>query len=231
MDSTRNVVVNIGLGRLFQEIVGAALSNYGWRVVDLENGLLPSDDQVEIVLIAASDTPETVINRVRRARTQFPAGKVVLLGAEGTDADFVRFIEVGASACVPSGKGMADLLESLQMVRDNRTVSSGRVTTLVLNAICELSRARNKTPETHLTSREDEILHLIWDGLSNKEIASRLGITPNTVKNHVHNLLEKLKVRNRHEAAWMRPQPQGFSRILRAASDQIVTKVPRWNNV
>ncbi|MFZ0771777.1 MAG: response regulator transcription factor [Candidatus Sulfotelmatobacter sp.] len=226
MHSTRNLVVNIGLDRLFQEIIGAALSNYGWRVVDLENGPLPSDCQVEIVLVAASDTPEIVINRVRRARGQFPAGKVVLLGAEGTDADFVRFIEAGANAYVSGRKGLADLLESLQMVRNNRTPSSGRVTKLVLNTIRQLSCAPNTPPEAPLTSREEEILHFIWDGLSNKEIASRLSITPNTVKNHVHNLLEKLKVRSRHEAAWKQPRPQGFSRTVRAVGDRVGGRVP-----
>ena len=59
--------------------------------------------------------------------------------------------------------------------------------------------------------REEEIFRLIQDGLSNKEIATQLHITPNTVKNHVHRLLEKLKVRSRHEAAWLRarqPRPE-----------------------
>jgi len=226
MDSTRNLVVNIGLDRLFQEIIGAALSNYGWRVVDLENSPLLSDDRVEIVLVAALDTPEAVIDRVRRARAQFPAGKIVILGAEGTDEDFVRFIEAGANAYVSGRKGLADLLESLQMVRNNRTPSSGRVTKLVLNTIRQLSCAPNTPPEAHLTSREEEILHLIWDGLSNKEISSRLCITPNTVKNHVHHLLEKLNVRSRHEAAWKQSRPQGFSRTVRAASERVGIQFP-----
>jgi two-component system NarL family response regulator len=77
----------------------------------------------------------------------------------------------------------------------------------VLSAIRKHSA---KTPAIHdqLTPREEEVLRLIRDGFGNKEIASRLCISPNTVKNHVHHLLEKLKVRSRHEAAWMRHRPQ-----------------------
>jgi two-component system nitrate/nitrite response regulator NarL len=60
-----------------------------------------------------------------------------------------------------------------------------------------------------LTVREKEVLRLITRGLSNKEIAISLAIAPNTVKNHVHNLLEKLNVSNRHEAAWMEIRSSG----------------------
>ncbi len=56
-------------------------------------------------------------------------------------------------------------------------------------------------PDGGLTRRESEILQLVADGLSNKEIAARLTITEGTVKNHVHNALEKLQLENRIQAA------------------------------
>jgi DNA-binding NarL/FixJ family response regulator len=61
-----------------------------------------------------------------------------------------------------------------------------------------------------LTAREQEVLQLITDGCTNQEIATRLVIECGTVKNHVHNILKKLEVNNRHEAAsvfQMRHQP------------------------
>jgi DNA-binding NarL/FixJ family response regulator len=93
------------------------------------------------------------------------------------------------------------------MIRENRSPSSGRVTQLVVGAIHRLSENLRPDLEASLSLREEEIFRLIQDGLSNKEIADRLHITSNTVKNHVHHLLEKLKVRSRHEAAWLRPGP------------------------
>ena len=61
--------------------------------------------------------------------------------------------------------------------------------------------AAGHAPRSPLTARESEIVQLIDEGLSNKEIAVRLGIEVATVKNHVHNLLEKLRVHRRFEAA------------------------------
>jgi DNA-binding NarL/FixJ family response regulator len=209
MDSSRNVVVSFGLNRLFHEIVKAALSNYGWRVLDPERRPFLAAE-AEIVLVSGSGPIQAVVNRLRSARTRYPSGKVVLLGAAGSDTDLVRFIEAGVSSYVSTNAGLGNLIEALQMVRNNRTPSSGRVTQLVMRTIRRLSGDPHSTAEAHLTLREQEIFRLVQDGLSNKEIASRLRITPNTVKNHVHHLLEKLRVRSRHEAAWLRsrrPRP------------------------
>lgn len=210
MDSPRNLVVSVGLDRLFHEIVKAALSNYGWQVLDPGRSPLPKAAEAEVVLVGGSGPVEAVIDRLHHARAQHPGGKVVVLGAEGADADLVRFIEEGASGYVAANKGLGDLVEVLEMVRSNRSPSSGRITQLVIGAIRRLSAEPYPSPETSLTLREQEIFRLIQEGLSNKEIASRLHIAPNTVKNHVHHLLEKLRVRNRHEAAWLRakrPRP------------------------
>jgi two-component system, NarL family, nitrate/nitrite response regulator NarL len=208
MDSPRNLVVGVGLDRLFHELVKAALSNYGWHVLDLEprpSSQNPGDEaEVEIVLVAAAGPVPPVIDHLRDARARYPAAKVVLLGATGSDADLVRFIEEGASGYVCSSDGLSDLTTALQMLSNSRTPSSGRITQLVIKTIGRLSEDSHLAAEKPLTLREQEIFHLIQDGLSNKEIAGRLCIAPHTVKNHVHHLLEKLRVRNRHEAAWLR---------------------------
>ena len=95
---------------------------------------------------------------------------------------------------------MADFIGLLQMVQNNRTSCSGRITHLVLDAIRRRSAEHDLGLQGRLTSREEEILGLIREGLSNKEIADRLCITPNTVKNHVRNILEKLQIHSRMEA-------------------------------
>jgi DNA-binding NarL/FixJ family response regulator len=219
MDATR-MVVSFGLDPLFHEIVAAALAAWGWHMLDVEEGHSFPIDAAEIVLVAASGTADAVIERVRCARAQFPSGRVVLLGVEAPDTDLVRFIEAGVAAHVGSGESLVELIDVLEMVRNNCTPSSGRITQLVLGTIRQRSREPVAMPEPQLTLREQEVLRLIRGGLSNKEIAVQLRIAPNTVKNHVHHLLEKLKVRSRHEAAWLETGPvHGLSRTARTGTD------------
>ncbi len=199
----RTLIASVGLDRLFLEILEAALSHHGWHVVDPELRPSPQDAEAEIVLVAGRGPTAVVIERLRHARAKHPAGKVVVLGAEGTDNDLVCYIEEGARGYVSAGEGLGRLLEALEMIRNNRSPSSGRITQLVMGSIRRLSQGPPAHPEGCLTLREQEIFRLIQEGLSNKEIAGRLQIAPATVKNHVHHLLEKLKVRNRHEAAWL----------------------------
>lgn len=212
MEGIRNVLVNIGLDPLYHEIFASALSLHGWRVMSFERERLHPSETAEIVLVTASLEAETVIANVRRARAEFPAAKIVLLGTGGSDADLVRFIEEGICAYLPSNQGITDLINTLEMVRNNRTPSTAPVTQMVLGTISRLSRELQTTAAPPLTRREKEVLRLIRDGLSNKEIANQLNISPSTVKNHVHHLLEKLKVGSRHEAAWVsgrRPAQSG----------------------
>lgn len=205
MDSSRNLVASFDLDRLSHELVQAALEHCGWRLLDPKCPRpCDADAEAEIILVAGSGPPLAVIDRLRRARVELPTCKAVVLGAKGNDTDLVRFIAEGACGCVLVSQGLADLVAVLQMIRENRAPSSGRITQLVFGAIHRLSENAPPDLEAGLSLREEQIFRLIQEGLSNKEIASRLDITPNTVKNHVHHLLEKLNVRSRHEAAWRR---------------------------
>jgi DNA-binding NarL/FixJ family response regulator len=91
------------------------------------------------------------------------------------------------------------------------------VAAVLLRRVATLAAEREGDPAASLTIREREILDLIDEGLSNKQIAQRLCIEVPTVKNHVHNLLEKLGVQSRHEAAALvRGRPRAFSRYSEA---------------
>jgi DNA-binding NarL/FixJ family response regulator len=218
--NTSRVVVSLGLDRLFHEILAAALAPWGWHMLDVEEGQTFPMDAAEIVLVSGTGTAEDAIERVRCARAQFPSGRVVLLGSEISDEVLVRLIEAGAAAHVSSGSSLGELIDVLKMIRTNCAPSSGRITRLVLGTIRRHSREPLGSAEPELTARESEILRFIRGGLSNKEIAVQLRIAPNTVKNHVHHLLEKLKVRSRHEAAWLAVRgPQALSRAPRTGTD------------
>jgi two-component system, NarL family, nitrate/nitrite response regulator NarL len=211
MPSTQHQVAIFGLDRLFYEIVAAAISEHGWRVLDFARDHPAHNRTVDVVLTFASGGSESVIQTVSDARSEFAGAKIVLLGAEVSDADIIRYIEAGIRAYVTGTQSLIELMSTLEMVQNNQTPSSGRVTQLVLGNINRLTRQRGATPAARLTQRETEILQLVDTGLGNKEIATHLGITANTVKNHVHHILEKLKVKSRYEASWMNSRlRQGF---------------------
>jgi two-component system, NarL family, nitrate/nitrite response regulator NarL len=100
---------------------------------------------------------------------------------------------------------MPALLQTIESVERGELLCTPRVAASLLHRVQWLSRYAQPAPAQHLTYREREVLQLIDQGFSNKEIARALSIELGTVKNHVHNILNKLKVARRSEAArWAR---------------------------
>jgi two-component system, NarL family, nitrate/nitrite response regulator NarL len=130
-----------------------------------------------------------------------PDQRVVAFGVADTEDAVIACAEAGASGFVPADAGLDDLARLLQGVMRDEVMCSPRLTGTLLRRVGALARERSAAePEVRLTSRETQIVSLIEQGLSNKEIAERLHIGLPTVKNHVHHLLEKLGVSRRGAA-------------------------------
>ena len=105
------------------------------------------------------------------------------------------------SGYVSREDSLDDLVAVVESVGRGELLCSPRVAASLLRRVASRAGTRwDSAPTHHLTAREAQIGQLIQEGLSNKEIASRLGIEVTTAKNHVHNLLEKLQVHRRAEA-------------------------------
>ena len=128
-----------------------------------------------------------------------PGVKVVACAVPETEHDVIPCAEAGVAACLPRETPLVDLVATIEHVASGESSASPRVAAMLLRHVATL--AATDSPEAHLTAREEEVLVLIDVGLSNKQIAQRLSIELATVKNHVHNILEKLHVHRRHEAA------------------------------
>lgn len=204
MEPGPQVLVAYGWNRLLRDIVAVALSKYGWRVVGAQTQQSESDD-VDLVLVYGSSSITAMMDHVQRAHAEHPAAKVILLGGIIADAELLQFIEAGIGGYVKTHQGLPEMLNIMQMVRENRSLSEGRITQLVLESIGRRSGLTVANANAQLTLREQEVLYLITTGIGNKEIAVCLSISPNTVKNHVHNVLQKLNVRSRQEAASIEP--------------------------
>jgi len=159
---------------------------------------LLSSNQPDVVLldIAMPDSfaAAEVIGRIA------PRASLVALGVPHETDDVVRCAEAGIAAYVPRDASLEELLEAVDHARRGELRCSPKVAAGLLRRVAARA-AQQEVPSLTLTAREREIVRLIDDGLSNKDIARRLGIEVATVKNHVHNALKKLRVRRRAEAA------------------------------
>jgi len=126
--------------------------------------------------------------------------KVIALAVRRVDEDVIRLAESGVAGYVTSEQSLEELIAAVRSVAAGETACEPWIATTLLRRVAELAGERPHAETTRLTAREHEIVGLLDQGLSNKEIASRLRIELATVKNHVHNILEKLNVRRRADA-------------------------------
>jgi DNA-binding NarL/FixJ family response regulator len=143
-----------------------------------------------------TDGPEAV-GLVTRA---LPDLKVVALAVQDAERDVVRCVEAGACGFVTRDASVDDLVAAVESAACGEAICSPRIAGSLVRRLATLAAQNQPTPAWfRLTRRELEIVRLMGDGLSNKEIASRLQIELPTVKNHVHNVFEKLDVHRRSE--------------------------------
>ena len=186
---------------------------------------LAHDDRFEVALTAATaadavdgirtrqpdlalvDTATVDIGAaVQELRGAAPALPVVAIAVPETDERVVHCAEAGVAAIVTREGGLAELLDTLESVQRGELLCTPRVAASLLRRVGVLAADRPPPGAAEaLTTRERQVVRLIDDGLSNKEIARTLSIELATVKNHVHHILGKLQVRRRAEAAaWAR---------------------------
>jgi DNA-binding NarL/FixJ family response regulator len=136
-----------------------------------------------------------------------PEAKLVALGVLDEEADWLGYAEMGMAGYVPKEATAKDLVMIVLAVANDEFRCSPKVTALLLRRLSALAAERRAWPNGSLTLRQREVIMLIDEGLSNKEIARRLGIELSTVKNHVHQILQKLHAQRRSQAAAHVRQP------------------------
>ena len=197
--------------RLFRETLAMTLSQQEGIAVSCEVSSLDqihvdgAEFQCDLFLVEASAPLRRCLEQVRCLQTIVSGCKTIILGVPDTDEAVMFCIEVGgASGYVLDNGSFDDLVRNIRAVAAGETVCSPHVANLAFTRISALARQANATGANqpqYLTRREQDIIESIEKGLCNKEIAVRLGIEVSTVKNHVHNILDKLKLQDRRSAA------------------------------
>jgi two-component system, NarL family, nitrate/nitrite response regulator NarL len=131
-----------------------------------------------------------------------PAQKVVVLGVTEDEEHVIAWAEAGAAGYVSRDGSSDDLRATIEAAANGETLCSPRMVAALLRRLNAVARdAAGHDVTELLTPREREVAKLVGEGLSNKEIAGRLCIELPTVKNHVHNVLRKLDISRRGQAA------------------------------
>ena len=166
-----------------------------------------ASDAEEAVALVRTHLPDIVLldvampggglNAAREISAACPATRVVMLTVSEDEDDLMEAMKAGAAGYVLKGASAAELTSVV------RSVCAGEVyvvPALAWGLLREMSKPR-PTPLDELTAREREVLQLVAEGLSNQEIGQRLSLAEKTIKHYMTNILGKLQVRSRVEAA------------------------------
>ena len=152
----------------------------------------------DLVLMDIDMPGEDGVAATRQLKTALPATIVVMLTVYDDADKLLEAFKAGAQGYLVKNIRSAELLDQLRRLANGEVAISRRIAARLLEEFQEQEAAE---PDEQLTARELEVLQLVAARLLNKEIAQRLGISENTVKNHLKSILAKLHLTSRQQAA------------------------------
>jgi two-component system NarL family response regulator len=172
-------------------------------------------DGLEAVMRAAELLPDVILMDVRMPRSsgieaclsikeRVPSSKIVMLTISDEETDLFEAIRAGANGYLLKDVPGEEIAAGIRAVHNGQSLISPSMASKLLAEFAQMSPREGETPNPQapqLTPREVEVLRLVARGLANREIGAQLFISENTVKNHVRNILEKLQLHTRMEAA------------------------------
>ena len=177
------------------EVVGQAGTME--QAVQLARDLLPD------IILVDIDMPGGGLEAARIVADECPVTRIVILTSSEEDDHLIRALKIGARAYILKGVAARELLRILRAVWAGESYVPPMLAASLLLEMREANSQQKRvaSPLDELTSREREILESLAAGLSNKEIGEKLFLSEKTVKHYMTNILQKLQVRNRVEAA------------------------------
>jgi two-component system nitrate/nitrite response regulator NarL len=153
----------------------------------------------EIVLYDLTTQHRDGPSLVAALREQHLGTEVLIFDVTDDDQAIIECVRAGASGCILQEASAEDMLAAIRSVALGTPPASPRVITTLFSYVVRLQTGDDSPPLSPLTPREEQILQLIAAGLTNPEIAQKLSLQHQTVKNYVHVILQKLHLRTRLE--------------------------------
>ncbi len=158
-----------------------------------------------IVLLDLGLRNQNSLQIVKLSKQHFPATKVIVMDLIPLQADVFEFVQAGVSGFILKDACVAEFLKTIRTVYQGVQVLppllTGSLFSQIVKHAVNVSTPSRLIESVRMTKRERQVIHLVSDGLTNKEIAQKLHLSPYTVKNHVHNILEKLALSTRVQIA------------------------------
>jgi DNA-binding NarL/FixJ family response regulator len=199
-----NLLLREGLSEIIKRQTDIkVLSEPGSRRKPLQNirELKPN-----VLLLDLGLRNQSSLELVRIVRSDFPRTKVIVMDLAPTETEILMFVRAGVSGFLLKDAPTSDFLKTIRAVAHGKKVlpslmAGSLFSQIVEEAVGSLIPPSRVIEAVRMTKRERQVILLIAEGLSNKEIASKLHLSPYTVKSHVHNILEKLALHSRLQIA------------------------------
>ena len=157
-----------------------------------------------VVLLDLGLRSQDSLQVVELVKKDFPLAKIIVMDLAPVQADILQFVKAGANGFILKDASLKDFLATIRSVSDGETVLPLLLIDSLFSQIIDYAVKEGKTKIKEavlMTKREKEVIALLSDGMSNKEIGQKIHISTYTVKSHIHNIMEKLALHTRLEVA------------------------------
>ena len=189
--------------QLIREAIAGVLGGAGFRVLDQTDAIDQLQQRVgqhnPDLLLLDWQLLEGQIDTLHALAKEFPDSRIVILSPAQPPPLVSTLLEAGASGCLSLNLSSEELIESLNMINKGDIIVSWGIVKELVQGLDQ-----GNDPEelfNSLSERQREVISLVVNGMTNREIANTLIITENTVKVHLRNILDKLDLRNRQQLA------------------------------
>jgi len=192
--------------RLLREALSRMLVKSGEIEVvgtDMEEPFRAEDlleEETDVLLLSSRGIRNEDLTAVRKVRTTAPKVRILLIGMTGEQAEFLQCVRAGVRGYLPRDASAEDVMEGVRALQGGEAICPGRLCATLFRYF---EREATSFPSASvrqrlgLTRREQQLIPLIAEGLTNKEIANRFCLSEQTVKNHLYRMKQKIGAEDR----------------------------------
>jgi DNA-binding NarL/FixJ family response regulator len=182
-----------------KDIVIIAASGDGKKTLVKIKELKPN-----VVLLDLGLRSQNSLHVVEIVKKDFPEAKIIVMDLAPVQADILQYVKAGANGFILKDASLNDLLITIRTVAEGSTVLPPLLVDSLFSQIVDnaVKEGRSKlNGAVQMTKREREVIALLGEGMSNREIGQKIHVSTYTVKSHIHNIMEKLALHTRLEIA------------------------------